>query len=800
MARKGNILFATFYVAGLFLVFPSFSLAASEVIWYGADPVTGEIVPGSQVVLQNEGVYQVLFDTNGYFQINPDHPEYNAGNAALYFVPEDGSERELVLETEDGGTPVVWMRVGTYEIDVYGFVLAPMRAPQSWWSNIVQIFIPQRALAAPQGEYVDTIRFTISEAEPPCCSSVLFLPGIQGSILKEGSSTRWPPTVFSQDVERLEVTESGESVNSIQVGGILNSFYGTPIYGGYTEFMDGLVDEGVINEWSAFSYDWRIPFQTTIEEGVVREGEDEAVMIVQTIENLAANSKTGRVTIIAHSMGGLLGKLLIQERETQGLAHLVDSFVMVGTPQLGTPQAIASLLHGDQPIIMNVFVKSHVLRSTGRNMQTTHALLPSRKYFEEVTDPVISFSSDASFTQDWIGQWGATIDSYDEFKEFVTDSFDLRSRPTETNLAQPEILIPEVVEIADTTHSVIDEYEFPPNMRVVQVIGWGLPTVKNVTYKNKHVVFEGYETKITNEGDNTVVFASAQNSDLENYYLNLSLINNNSGVDFDHKNLMGSIQSQNLISGILRNADSSESIEYVSTQKPAITEIQKQLMVTVRSPIILGVEDSSGRFTGINPNQDLTADVLQITREIPGSSFFVFGEDQYLVLPEKEQYAFKLHGIGSGPATIQISSLVNDQTTPIVTYSDIGVSEESIASFEVNSQGIEDTKIDLDQNGDGNPDTTILPDGYSETPTLEQLILSLKSEILALNVKEALKKKLLKKVEGLEKRIQKQKNHKASITLVNLERKIAKKTEKGSISNAEAEVVLNLLDEIGKAL
>src|SRR3989344_6047229 len=33
-----------------------------------------------------------------------------------------------------------------------------------------------------------------------CCSSVLFLPGIKGSVLKTGSDTLWPPTIFSDDM------------------------------------------------------------------------------------------------------------------------------------------------------------------------------------------------------------------------------------------------------------------------------------------------------------------------------------------------------------------------------------------------------------------------------------------------------------------------------------------------------------------------------------------------------------------------------------------------------------------------
>ena len=74
-----------------------------------------------------------------------------------------------------------------------------------------------------------------------CCSSVVFLPGIKGSVLKTGSDTLWPPTIFSDDMAQLALNESGESVNDIYVDGVLDTFYGTPIYAPFSEFMANLV-------------------------------------------------------------------------------------------------------------------------------------------------------------------------------------------------------------------------------------------------------------------------------------------------------------------------------------------------------------------------------------------------------------------------------------------------------------------------------------------------------------------------------------------------------------------------------
>ena len=107
-----------------------------------------------------------------------------------------------------------------------------------------------------------------------CCSSVIFLPGLKGSILKRGEDQVWPPTIFSNDVSQLALNDNGESIESIQVDGIVNTFYGTPIYSGFSSFMNDLssVDPNsgtsTIHEWVPLAYDWRYPPKKIIQDGV----------------------------------------------------------------------------------------------------------------------------------------------------------------------------------------------------------------------------------------------------------------------------------------------------------------------------------------------------------------------------------------------------------------------------------------------------------------------------------------------------------------------------------------------------
>jgi pimeloyl-ACP methyl ester carboxylesterase len=646
--------------------------------------------------------------------------------------------------------------------------------------------------------------------EPTCCSSVLFLPGIEGSALKEGDNVLWPPNFWSQDVARLELTDVGESVNDIKVVGVLGNFYpGTNLYGGFASFMDELatVDSetgtSTIEAWVPFAYDWRYSPGKILEEGVSTP--DGVVDLVATVEALAENSKSEKVTIVAHSMGGLLGKALIKELQDQGKEGLIDAFVMVGTPQLGTPQGVATLLHGDQPIALEFFVRSHALRAVAQNMQSAYDLLPSESYFEDIVSPVVSFDPNASFTQAWRDLWLGSLDTYDEFREFLTGVGVVRVHPEITNLGDPEVLDPVLLSASRTLHNELDDYEIPTNVRVVQVAGWGLPTIKTVMYWNTHLLFlpiplRGYKGVPTVEGDDTVVYPSAVSlSTKASHFFNLASFNAQENTpDYTHKDLLNADQVQQIVEAVVRGTEVTETT-YVRDERPDVSLVPEQLLIITRSPVILGVRDGAGHFTGIDSEQDLNSETLLITKDIPGSSVLISGEDQYIFLPKEGTYTFEFKGTGTGPATVETATFSNDTVVPIATYTDIPVTPDTEATFTVDTNVPEETFIQVDTNGNG-VITPVPPDGYVFPPTLGELIASLKLKIQSLDVKQKLKDKLLKKVEKLEKKIAKNKLQRASKVVMNLEAKVIKKVGKGKISDADAQDILDLLDAIENAL
>lgn len=638
-----------------------------------------------------------------------------------------------------------------------------------------------------------------------CYSSVLFLPGIKGSILKQGTNTLWPPSIWSTDVKQLALTEEGESAPGIYVDGILDMFYTEPIYQPFSTFMDTLVSDETISEWKTLPYDWRFSPDHILQDGVITE--DGVIDLIEEIEKVAKNSNTGRVTIISHSMGGIMGKAIIARMAAMGRDDLIDSFVMVGTPQLGTPQAVAGLLHGDDEAIERALglisiVNKADSRAAAQNMQSSYNLLPSEEYFEKVSDPVISFDTNTAYTDAWRAEWGATIDSYQELKSFMTGNGVSRVSPPPQQFLVPEVLDFDLAQNAQYWHQDYDFYEFPESIRVVQIAGWGVKTLKGIEYKTGHYGGIDYKAQFTGEGDSTVVYPSAiSTTNEEVYYFDAHQYLINSSSTIIHKDLMSAQPIQTALLDVISNIEINTS-DVILESKPNVSGIESELVVSVHSPVVLGAYDNEGNFTGISHEQDLENDYLEVTEEIPGSSFRVYGESQYLFLPKTGKYRIVYYGVGDGLTTVEIEDFSNDTTLPLSKFTDIPTTVDTVASFELNSSTPQGALIQLDANGDGINDSIINKDGY--VVTIDELILELKTKINSLSLQPTIKRALLANVSILEQ-ILKTKNQKIRKALAELNIAVQKVEiealrKKGKISVADAEMLSSILNQIKSKL
>ncbi|MBI5405902.1 hypothetical protein HY972_02605 [Candidatus Kaiserbacteria bacterium] len=147
--------------------------------------------------------------------------------------------------------------------------------------------------------------------------------------------------------------------------------------------------------------------------------------ISQELRRLAKSSKTGKVTIVAHSNGGLMTKALIQKLVDTEAAKLIDKIIFIAVPQAGTPQAISAILHGYEQGLpkdwLSVFLSPETARTLTANMPSAYNLLPSANYFTYVDNPVVKFD-DSDFLAAFRARYGSTIHDGAQLKNFIADA------------------------------------------------------------------------------------------------------------------------------------------------------------------------------------------------------------------------------------------------------------------------------------------------------------------------------------------------------------------------------------------
>ena len=551
-------------------------------------------------------------------------------------------------------------------------------------------------------------------------SNVLFLPGIEGSRLYEGTGCGkdveeklWEPLGESlwkilrgagdEKVRDLFLNDVGESVCDdiyAKAGDILDSA-GGDIYKSFIGEMNGMKAEGTIADWKPVAYDWRLSLDDLMKNGTERDGKiyyseaSSTPYIEQTLRALAASSKTGKVTIVAHSNGGLVAKALLNQLggPTPKLADLVDRVIMVGAPQSGAPVDVGALLYGYDQGISSwgiPILHSDVARGLALNSPMAYHLLPSENYLEsiagDVNHPVARFAGDAYAKE--ISAYGTTI----------TNSTDL------TDFLRASALNSSLIDYANVQHSVLDSWTPPDGVKVDQISGWGADTVAGIDFYTPQLAdaftalepTRAYRPIFTEDGDGTVPVPSAlmmaSSTSVKRYWLNLFSYNNETNSNRKHKDLFEIPSLQDFIKNIIENSTSTLPAYILSSQPPATSN--KKLTFFLHSPLTLQLTDSSGKVTGLAEDDSMTQDV-------PDSTYGEFGEVKYITVPESGAYTLTMHGQASGTFSLDIQ----EKTGGIITASSIveGVptTANTLATLTI-SGGIDTASLlSVDENGDG---------------------------------------------------------------------------------------------------
>jgi pimeloyl-ACP methyl ester carboxylesterase len=596
-----------------------------------------------------------------------------------------------------------------------------------------------------------------------CCSNAIFLPGLEGSrlyrddkdLLGGGTTTHraWEPFT-ANDVKSLSLDSSGKSIDTtIHTKDILDSAFGVVgIYGKFMAAMDSFVAQKTINEWLPFAYDWRLSMEDIALGGV--QYATTTKLLVKEIERLAASSKTGKVTIIAHSYGGLITKTLGAELDREGKSNLVDKVILVAVPELGTPQAVAALLHGaDQALGKGFVVKADVMRTFGLTMPGAYALLPSAEYFNRITDPIITFAGNA-------------LNSFQAFGDFLTAKGSTRLQAPEKDLASPAVLSSTLFSHASSAHARIDSWKFPTTTEVMSIAGWGVPTTRSIEYGSTTPRFHK-----TSNGDSTVVSGSATAYNGEyspnTVFFNLGLFNRSRiWPDITHADILDAPPLRSFISQIMSTSSLALATQplpdYLSYSKPNASDYpwMKWYTVSVHSPVDMDIYDSHGGHMGFAPVPGSTDPDVKLFENTIGGQYDFIGDEKYFTIPADENYTVQLKGTGMGSFTYQVQKLVGEDMTEVsnTVYTALPVTPLLVASTTISSDSSA-PPLELDIDGNGTTDIKASP-----SPVINPMYYldAMKTLVLSLHLAEPVEKMMLLRIEHTRPLIEKDKKGKAA--------------------------------------
>ncbi len=616
-----------------------------------------------------------------------------------------------------------------------------------------------------------------------CNSSVLFLPGFEGSRLYreigfEDCVPTPTPNNCKQDSELwfstsddnheiLTLDEHGKSQNTVgasAVGiytkndtqklggdlgetGILDEAESVNIYKSFLSDLKNWKSEDIIEDYAFIPYDWRLSLEDIITNGhasldgklsYTRPQPFSESFILQKLQTLQEKSRTGKVTIVAHSNGGLVTKALVQKlKDTNNpLYEKIDKIILVATPQIGTPEGLVALLHGIDLGPLGMIMSNERTRQLAENMPGVYNLLPSASYFTTVepqyaTGKLVSFEN-KPFFEPQTSQYGVFVSNATELKNYVLGT-DGRPKPAYEDTVHPNIGNNELYLQAEATHQILDSWTPSPNTKVIQVAGWGEETVAGIDYEEivttacpqgaqcAHGSELSYIPRMVVDGDATVVAPSAlwmseTNPNVERWWVNLAKYNGRDRFRTEHKDIFEVPNLRNFIKSRVQNLNFIDLENVVIDNDSTLLSDEARLHYILHSPLTLGVTDKNGNYTGLDPKTG------EIKNEILDVNYEQIGEVQFLSVPAGVAYTLIMHGYEEGSFTLDVEKQVGNDVVNTTSFQGIPGGNTTVATMDIPVDfDVNTSELKIDNNGDNQVDKTLdaTPEGitvYDTTP------------------------------------------------------------------------------------
>ena len=163
---------------------------------------------------------------------------------------------------------------------------------------------------------------------------VVLIPGIMGSSLRNAEGSVWPPTVWEVITGYGRISDL--LAPDLEVVGIIRKVGPTSVYSSLLDdiYRCGYAPGSSERLFIPFPYDWR------------QSNADSAGRLGEVLDNTFADGVDDlEITLVAHSMGGLVSRYLLESGhfDTRPWFAKIARLVTLGTPHHGAPLAIKRL-------------------------------------------------------------------------------------------------------------------------------------------------------------------------------------------------------------------------------------------------------------------------------------------------------------------------------------------------------------------------------------------------------------------------------------------------------------------------
>ncbi|MBT2696535.1 hypothetical protein J7E79_03720 [Bacillus sp. ISL-40] len=452
---------------------------------------------------------------------------------------------------------------------------------------------------------------------------ILFVPGIKGSVLFEGDNKRWFPATL-KDLESLEIKntlEAKEILSHVTPFGATK--YSQVIYKG---LLDEFGDEIILHP-----YDWR------------RSLYDHVDTLAKRIVSLSNHEK---LTIVAHSMGGLLTKLALLRLEETGenINININKFITIGTPWKGSPDSYKALVYGEPGIYEELSDFFQILnventRKIARQYPSVYQLLPSEDYF---------LCQDGDF----IIPNGNIRVTYNDVKQKVQILHDLENKKEGDD------------SFTDVWREYIDPIHLdmkkplPDGIEHICLVGYSHPTLYKIPEKSKvGLGIKKYKKQSTfMNGDGVVPLESAKPYNISSIFY----------VKGEHKNLCSVSNVLEFIRECSKEVPITEIdlptgiINEEHTDAPLNHKLKAGFLAKIMCPVESTILDSEGKYiagvfdTSITEVSDLALN--------SAFKYFSVGEAKYLYFDKEidSDLSFEISSYDEGIASVSLEDFEHE--------------------------------------------------------------------------------------------------------------------------------------------